>query len=223
MLRALIFDFDGVIIDTESIWFDLYRTWLEDEYNYQLKLEDYVVCVGANTDELFEFLRKEVALIEDPKFFEKRATSHFMELSDNLLPLPGVIDTIHQAKTAGIKIGLCTSATCKKPTYHLKRLGLLPFFNVLATAELFDHIKPAPDPYLVAAQMLKCQPSDCLAIEDAENGFKSAKAAGMPCLVVPNKITAHGEFSGAYKVLSSLVDFNLTDTQKQFAAVQLGY
>ena len=60
MLKALIFDFDGVIVDTETQWYEIYRDWLKEEYNYDLNIRDYLVCVGANSRELFAFLREAI-------------------------------------------------------------------------------------------------------------------------------------------------------------------
>lgn len=217
MLRALIFDFDGVIVDTESVWYDIYRSWLRRDYGYDLKVEDYVVCVGASSEALFKFLRVKVALRQDLESFESRASAEFIERTRDLPPLPGVVSSLAAARREGVRIGLCSSAGRRKPEFHLRRLGLLEHFDVLATAELFKRIKPHPDPYLTAAKLLGLRSSECLAVEDAANGLRSAQAAGMPCLVVPSAITAGSDFEGAFDVLSSLADFDLAAAMRRFS------
>lgn len=71
MLKAIVLDFDGVIIDTESEWYDIYRDWLKSDYNYDLQMEDYQVCVGADNRSLFEFLKRDIGEYVDTCGFER--------------------------------------------------------------------------------------------------------------------------------------------------------
>lgn len=216
MLKALVFDFDGVIVDTERVWFDIYRDWLARDYGYDLKLADYLVCVGATSQALFDFLATQLDLRDDPRSFERRAKEEFVSRSRDLPPLPGVIDLVRQARAAGLKLAIATSATSEKPTFHLKRLGIWDCFDALSCADVFAHPKPAPDAFLTAAEMLGLPPGECLAIEDSGNGLTAAHRAGMPCLVVPNEITAGDRFDAPYARLGSLADFDLATIRADF-------
>lgn len=217
MLKALIFDFDGVIVDTETQWYEIYRDWLKEEYNYDLNIRDYLVCVGANSRELFAFLREAIGPEVDGEAFERSATDEFIRRSSVLPLMKGVEALIKDAKARGLKLAIATSATRRKPESHLKRLGILEYFDAFSTAELCENIKPAPDLFLKAAELLKVSPEECLAIEDSGNGLISANRAGMRCLLVPNDITRHCEFEPCYKRADSLADVDLTEIEKDFA------
>lgn len=204
MLKAVILDFDGVIVDTESVWYNIYKDWLREKYDYDLKIQDYLVCVGSNNLALFEFLKREIGEEIDFYHFKQVATDEFIKKTDNLPLMDGVDIFIKEMKQKGIHIGLATSATMTKPKFHLKRLGLFELFDVFSTAELFEKIKPAPDSFLKAAELLQIKPEECLAVEDSENGLQSAQNAEMPCLIVPNEVTKYSSFTGYFKIFGSL-------------------
>lgn len=216
MLKALIFDFDGVIIDTETQWYEIYRDWLKKEYNYTLDVKDYLVCVGSNSQSLFAFLKKNISPEVDGEAFEKSAADEFIRRCSTLPPMSGVPELIIKAKHKNLSLALATSATKNKPLFHLKRLGLLECFDALATAEIYEHIKPAPDPFLKAAELLHVSPAECLAVEDSANGLCSANRAGMRCLLVPNNITRYCEFAPCYMRVNSLAEVDLSEIQKDF-------
>lgn len=209
MLKALVFDFDGVIVDTEVEWYYIYRDWLKKNYLYDLQIKDYLVCVGANSESLFSFIEQELGANVPIREFEKTAMEEFIKRTNKLPAMDGVEKLLKEAKEKGIKIAIATSATRKKPYTHLKRLHLIEYFDALSTAELSENIKPAPDIFLKAAELLKCKPEECLAIEDSLNGLIAAQRANMPCLIVPNRITENSKFEGYYQKVSSLKDINL--------------
>ena len=97
MLKAVVFDFDGVIVDTESEWYYIYRDWLRDTYQYELKITDYLVCVGANSEALFRFLREEIGGQIDFHGFERQAADEFVRRTCKLPPMKGVLVFIRQA------------------------------------------------------------------------------------------------------------------------------
>lgn len=216
MLKAVVFDFDGVIVDTESEWYYIYRDWLRDTYQYELKITDYLVCVGANSEALFRFLREEIGDQIDFHGFERQAADEFVRRTCKLPPMKGVLEFIRQAKERDLKLAIATSATRRKPVFHLERLGILNDFEVFSTAELSKQVKPAPDIFLKAAELLGCDPKECLAVEDSGNGLTAAKRAGMPCLVIPNQITRYCEFEGYYQLAESLEEVNLDDIIKDY-------
>ena len=110
--------------------------------------------------------------------------------------MEGVKELIIRAKSEGLKLAIATSATRKKPVTQLKRLGLLDYFDAFSTAELSENIKPAPDIFLKAAELLDCKPEECLAVEDAPNGLKSALGAGCHVVMVPDLTGAGAELEG---------------------------
>lgn len=216
MLKALVFDFDGVIVDTETQWYYIYRDWLKKAYHYDLRIQDYLVCVGSSSERLFAFLKQKLGTDEDIRKFEKQAMSEFIERTRNLPAMEGVAELVTAAKEKGLRLAIATSATRKKPQVHLERLQLLEYFDAFSTAELSRHIKPAPDIFVKAAELLDCSCTECLAIEDSRNGLIAATRAGMPCLIVPNKITESSDFTGCYRKLSSLKELKLEELIADF-------
>lgn len=216
MLKAIVLDFDGVIIDTESEWYYIYRDWLRQDYDYELKMEDYQICVGANNKSLFEFLKRDIGEHVDTDGFEQGATQEYIRRTRELLPMRGVMEFIHKAKERHLKLAIATSATLQKPRFHLKRLQVLEAFDAFSTAEICEKVKPAPDLFLKAAELLGCRPEECLAVEDSGNGLLSARRAHMPCLIVPNPITKYCDFQGYYKKADSLEEVDLDEILQEF-------
>lgn len=216
MLKAVIFDFDGVIVDTETQWYEIYRNWLKTEYQYDLNIKDYLICVGSDNEKLFEFFRTVLGPNVNGEEFERSAEEEFIRRSNTLPPMKGVEALIKEAKRQGLKLGIATSASKKKPVSHLKRLGLLEYFDAFSTADICRNVKPAPDLFLKAAELLKVKPEECLAVEDSGNGLISARRAGMRCLLVPNKITRYCKFEPCYRRVESLEEVNLEEIKKDF-------
>ena len=217
MLKAVIFDFDGVIVDTETQWFEIYRDWLRSSYQYDLDIRDYLVCVGSDNQEFFRFLREKVSPEINGEAFEASAAQEFLRRSSTLPPMRGVEGFIEKAKERGLKLGIATSATEKKPVSHLKRLGLLEYFDALSTADICRNVKPAPDLFLKAAELLGVTPEECLAVEDSGNGLISANRAGIRCLLVTNQITRYCDFEPYYRRAASLEEADLDEIIRDYA------
>lgn len=216
MLKAVVFDFDGVIIDTESVWFHIYRDWLKREYQYDLKIQDYLVCVGSHSSELFKFLKKDIGEYVDGYAYEQQAMEEYIQRISVLPAMDGVPEFIRTAHERGLKLAIATSATEKKPRIHLERLGLLSYFDAFSTAEQNKRLKPYPDIFLKAAELLGVKPEECLAVEDSGNGLEAAKRANMPCLVVPNEVTRYCDFEGYYRMADSLSQVSLDGIIEDF-------
>ncbi len=216
MLKAIVFDFDGVIVDTESEWYYIYRDWLKKDYNYDLKIEDYLVCVGANSEALFRFLRQDIGEHVDRYGFEGQAMQEFIRRTSQLPPMKGVTELVRSARKRHLKLAIASSATIRKIQYHLNRLQMLDAFDAFSTADTCKQVKPAPDIFLKAAQLLGCCPEECLAVEDSGNGLLAARKANMPCLIVPNQITKYCDFQGYYKMVHSLEEVDLDKVIQDF-------
>ncbi len=216
MLKAIVFDFDGVIVDTESEWYYIYRDWLKKDYDYDLKIENYLVCVGANSEALFRFLEQDIGEQVNGRDFEQQAMQEFIRRTGKLPPMAGVMEFLHSARKRSLKLAIASSATLNKIQYHLNRLQILDFFDVFSTADICESVKPAPDIFLKAAQLLGCNSEECLAVEDSGNGLLAAKRANMPCLIVPNQITRYCDFQGYYKMVNSLEEVDLDEIIQNF-------
>ncbi|WP_239256976.1 HAD family hydrolase [Listeria ilorinensis] len=216
MLKAIIMDFDGLIVDTEVVWYKIFQDWFRENHHYELPVNEFLQCVGASSKRLFDQLAAEKGIVVDDKRFAEETKQSFIQRSAQLPAKEGVRDFIIQVKDAGLKLALATSSKREKPQHHLTRLKLLPYFDVLVTAEDVAKIKPAPDLFLKAAEQLGATNKEALIIEDSENGLRAGRAAEIPVVVVPNEVTKYSIFHGAYLELASLAEVDLDNWQKSF-------
>ncbi|HEV2414682.1 MAG TPA: HAD family hydrolase [Candidatus Dormibacteraeota bacterium] len=210
MIRAIVFDFDGLILDTEE---PIHRSWLEvyRAYGQDLPFERWVQTVGS-TNTAFDPRRYLEERLGRPLSQDvlKRRLERRTEMVLANQPLPGVVQRIDEARGLGLKLGVASSSSREWVSGHLDRLGILDRFDCLRCRDDVARVKPEPDLYLAAIDCLGVTPSEAIAVEDSPNGVTAAKRAGMGCVAIPNKITAQLDLSRADLVLSSLADLTVT-------------
>ena len=209
-MRAVIFDFDGLIVDTETpayeAWSAIYR-----EHGAELLLSDWVSCVGA-ADLPFDAVAHLSKLIGRPLDKAKLTADKEERKSavcNSQAPLPGVVERLIEAQALGLPLAVASSSTADWVHGHLDRLGLRPHFKLTRTRGDVVRGKPHPDLYLSAAAGLGVSASDCVVFEDSLNGLKAAKAAGARCYVIPNRITESCNFQAADGIYPSLAHVSL--------------
>ncbi len=211
MTRALIFDFDGLVVDTES---PVYESWSElyAAHGHELTLEQYVRCVGS-TEHQFDPLGHLSDLVSDAAFDPEAAhREHRAKVRATLAgrdTLPGVRERLAEARAHGISLAIASSSPSEWIDPWLERLGLTDHFQVVRTRDHVSEAKPSPELFLTAAEQLSVQPHQAVVFEDSHNGLRAAVAAQMPCVAVPNVITERSDFSAAALVLSSLAEMPL--------------
>lgn len=215
MLKTIIMDFDGLIVDTEVVWYHIYVEWFRKYKNYDLSVQEFLTCVGSNAEDLFCALDTK-GIHVDRDFFARDTFERFIQESQTLPAKPGVESFLRDAKANGLFIALATSSGRKKPTTHLNRLGLMEYFDLLVTAEDVARIKPNPDLFIKAAERLNCSCEECLVVEDSRNGLLAGQNANMRVMVVPNDVTKYSMFEGAYRVYNSLEDVNIPTLIAEF-------
>lgn len=215
MLKTIIMDFDGLIVDTEVVWYQIYVEWFRKNKNYEMSVQEFLICVGSEAEELFKSLDSR-GIHVDREIFARDTQQRFIEESTKLPAKPGVEDFLRIAKKQGIVIALATSSTRKKPETHLNRLNLMKYFDLLVTAEDVQRIKPAPDLFLKTAEKAGCTVEECLVIEDSLNGLKAGLNANMRVLVVPNDVTKYCDFQGEYLMVNSLEDVDVEKLIREF-------
>ena len=208
-MKAILWDNDGVLVDTERLYFEANRRAL--------------LRAGiALTPERFTdvSLRQGLSLLDlagergwSPKRIaglrEERDALYLRILRKGVQVMPGV-ERMLGALRGKARMGIVTSAQRVHFDAMHSRTGLLPYFEFVLTREDYVRAKPAPDGYLEGLRRLGVGPAECLAVEDSERGLESACAAGLRCLVVPNALTSGGNFSRALAVFpeaSRLVAF----------------
>ncbi|MHC4994895.1 MAG: HAD family hydrolase [Planctomycetota bacterium] len=211
MIDAIIFDFDGVILDTET---PLYETWagLYAEFGHDLPVELWHACLGR-ADNHFDFHAHLVELVGDRGvdvdelereviIGKKRERS--LKIINAKPVMAGVIERAQEAKAMGMGVGVCSSSSRSWVGGHLERLGVREHFQAMVVREDTPVHKPKPDPYLHAAERLGVTPERTLVFEDTPNGIKAAKAAGMYCVALPNDMTRPLDLTHADLIVEDL-------------------
>ncbi len=204
-MKALIFDFDGLIVDTEV---PIYEAWQETyaSYDCKLPLEIYSGCVGSDFGG-FDPKTYLESQIDDKIDWEKQdllRETRALELINQLGPMPGIINLLEEARAMGVACAVASSSSRNWVDTHLNRVELRDYFSLTRCRDDVSAPKPSPELFLAAVEGLGIAPGDGLVLEDSLNGLVAAQSAGIPCLAVPNQITAHLDFSGAVKTISSL-------------------
>lgn len=218
MIKAVIFDFDGLILETEGpcyqSWNEIYRL-----HGNELDLETYIGTIGSSADHFdpYEHLERTLGYPVDRHAVRIHRRKRHLELSEAEAMLPGVMETILDAKKLGLKIGLASSSSQEWVEGHLRRLDLLPYFDTVQTADNVDRTKPEPDLYLAAVKALEISPCEGLALEDSPNGVLAAKRAGLYCIAVPGPLTCHLDFGLADRKVEFLTDISLAEALKSLA------
>lgn len=205
MIKGIIFDFDGTILDTETPDFHCWQKLFED-HGCELAQEDWCKVVGTTWDVFnpFDHLESQIGRSVDRDELWRAQKEIFHGLVEKQAPLPGVEAMLRAAKEAGLKLAVASSSGRPWVEGHLKRLGLLEYFPVLKTAEDVAKVKPDPALYVEALNALELEPHEAVALEDSVNGVLAAKAAGLYCVAIPNSVTAALDFSVADTVWQTL-------------------
>jgi len=205
VIRALIFDFDGLILETEGpsyqSWKDVYQS-----FGLSLPFSTWSTIIGT-TQGAFDPLQKlqsQVTSRVDWEAVEAQRMAREQALNEAQPVLPGVLRYLEDAQDLGLKLGVASSSSAKWVIGHLKRLGLDSIFDCVRTKDDVEHVKPYPELYLSVLNCLGIQAYEAIALEDSPNGVRSAKHAGIYCVAVPNPLTSRLSLEQADLQLSSL-------------------
>ncbi|TLD69355.1 HAD family phosphatase [Phragmitibacter flavus] len=209
-VRGLIFDFDGLMVDTETA---IYQAWHElyQEHGHPLTIETWAQCVGSDFGHYDPAVELE-RLIQRTLPWEsitQRRRQRVTELLQHQDTLPGVRELLQQACDHSIPCAVASSSSSNWVNGWLQKLDLLSFFQNVTTLDDVGRAKPDPGLFLHASSQLGLPPADLLVIEDSQNGLRAATAAGMRCLIVAGEITRHLGFAQAWQQRQSLQGFNL--------------
>ena len=210
MIEALVFDFDGVIIDTEI---PSYETWQEVFAAHSVHLDRALwqrqIGGGTHKFDAVRHLEKLTGVRLERESIERSRKERHDALVRSSPLLPGVLEYIQEARRLGLKLGVASSSSHAWVEGHLAERGLLSLFHGVAAREDVARIKPDPALYLVALQRLGVSPDRAVAIEDSLNGLTAAKQAGMFCVAVPNPMTGDLPLESADLRLGALSDMGL--------------
>ena len=212
MIQGLIFDFDGLILDTET---PIFQAWQEifARYGCELAFKTWADCIGRAHDAFDPCDHLQACLghpidRESVRFEEQTRETQLIESQPIL---PGVLELITAAKKLGLKLGVASSSKRKWVIGHLARLGLAEQFDEIRCAGEVDHAKPAPDLYVSLLEAFALRPRQVIAFEDSPNGVLAARRAGIFCVAVPNALTRKLPLDHADLTLTSPSEVSLQE------------
>ena len=215
--RALVFDFDGLILETER---PDYQSWREvyQAHGQDLSMDVWgdVIGRGASYFDPYRDLVTRLGHDLDREAVLTRRQVRHRELIAELEILPGVREAVVEANRLGLRLGVASSSSRAWVTGHLERLGLAGFDCVRCRDDV-AHAKPDPELYLAACACLRVEPRDAVALEDSANGIAAAKAAGLRCVAIPNGMTAGLDLSAADLRIDSLAAVPLAELLERLA------
>ena len=207
--RALVFDFDGLILETEGpslqSWIEIYR-----EHGFEVPLQKWHDDIGSDRGfEPVDYLAALVGEGLDRAATQQRRDQRKNELIEAQGLMEGVRDYIADARRMGLKLAIASSSSREWVLGHIERLRIHAFWDAVLTRDDVARTKPAPDLYVAAVKALDVHPSQAVALEDSPNGIAAAKEAGLRCVAVPNALTRDLDVSRADVRLASLAEMPL--------------
>jgi HAD superfamily hydrolase (TIGR01509 family) len=208
-LKAVLFDLDGVLVDSEPISTEASDRVLASVGIF-LSDEERREVFGKRTIENYRRHIERRGLKLNPQKLVEKKTALFRKLiRGRLRPLPGVLPLLSELDKARIKKAVVSSSPLDRVNASLEEVGLFPEFEVILSGDCCRRGKPDPEPFLLSAGRLDVNPSQCVVIEDAEAGILAAKAAGMKCVAVKSPNTFGQDLSKADLIVESLKEVDL--------------
>lgn len=216
-LDALIFDLDGLIVDTESV---VHRVWLSvfERHGCTFSEVEWSHAVGGDGHfQPLDALRERSRVpVQTSASLMVSIEDQIEEHLDGIAPLPGVASWMNDARRLGVRVAVASNSPREWVEARLTQVGLRDLVEVLSCRDESPKAKPAPDIYLLACSRLGVSPHRSVAVEDSRTGVAAAKAAGLRCVAVPNRLTRHHDLSAADLVVDSLAVAGFVETMKGF-------
>jgi HAD superfamily hydrolase (TIGR01509 family) len=214
-IAALVFDFDGLILDTELPEYTTVKAEFE-AHGVELPLDQWLDIIGrADQPHWLDWLEDVVGVPIQREIVHARRLAQHHEMILRSAVLPGVVDLLDQAGERGIPAAVASSSPRRWVAGHLERLGLLERFSAVRTRDDVERAKPWPDLFLAAVDAVGAEPAAAVAFEDSHHGARAAIDAGLFCVVAPNPVTRAQDHSHAHLVVDSLAEVSLDDLARR--------
>jgi HAD superfamily hydrolase (TIGR01509 family) len=212
MIKAVVFDFDGLILDTESNEYFAHSEMFR-QLGVELPIQEWGKCIGtdASAFDVFAYLEQLVGSPVDRDQLNSARHELFINRMSKEEIRPGVRDYLLSAQDQGLRIGLASSSTRAWVTGYLEKHHLAGFFETIRTRDDVAIVKPNPELYQLALADLQVLPNEAIAFEDSPNGALAAKRAGMYCVAVPNSVTTSLIFGEIDLRISSMQEMSLAE------------
>ncbi len=211
MVKAVVFDLDGLIFNTEDVFIEATNRFLQP-FGYDYHPEVQRRMMGQQAAVSTAILKEYYSLGESVDEIRQRIETHFMEVLPDILDvMPGFPELIAFINGEGIPAAVCTSSTSDYASDLLQRFGYLDCFQFILGGESVENGKPAPDCYLMACSRIGFSPSEVMVFEDSENGCRAAVDAGTVAVAVPGIHNSGHTYSGAALIAETLKDPRIYD------------
>ena len=212
MIKAVIFDLDGLIVESETIHSESYAAIII-EYGKKPIFDEngFVQTIGLGAESNWQLLKEKYAIKEDVQILADKKRAFYRKLlhKQKIITKPGFTELLRLLKKHKIKVAIASAALKQHVILVLDKLNLTMEFDAVVGLGDVQRLKPYPDVYLEALKRLKIHASQCLSLEDSETGVESAVAANIKVIAVPHKFSQKQNFQKAWKVVKSLKDINL--------------
>jgi HAD superfamily hydrolase (TIGR01509 family) len=214
--HAVIFDMDGVLIDTVLLHWRAYNEILVEKYGVSMPTEELHTIIGMSLAEQVPILNERFSITIDADAFIQEANLRKETAMTNLVPKEGVVQLLDQLKTTGILLGVGTSTSEPIAKARLEKVGIRDYFDVIVGEESVIRHKPNPEVYLRVADALHVAPEACIVFEDAPSGIRAAKEAGMHAVAVQTAYVPVTMLQNADRVIQGLDKVSIEDLASIF-------
>ncbi len=203
---------DGVIIDSESVYFKIDKLMFE-ELNIAVSFEEQCSYVGTSSQNMWDAIIKKHGVRDYPAELMRKEYALYMEYlrnANDLQPIEGVAELINSLHESNLfTLGLASSSRMETIDMVLNKFTLSELFKIKVSGSELVHSKPHPEIFLRAAELIRSEPKECIVIEDSKNGVAAAKAAGMKCIGFRNPSSGDQDLTSADMVIQSFGELNV--------------
>lgn len=211
MLKAVIFDMDGVLIDSEPVHFEANKRIMKD-FGYELEYEYYKQFIGSTLSHMWQVLKEDYDIEDEIEILNKMSEQGSKDIigKDGYIKIPGACELVEMFSSNNLRLAVASSSSTGNIEDVVSSLGIKQYFDIIVSGLDVLYPKPAPDIFLDAAEKLKVDSSECIVIEDSSNGVKAAKAAGMTCIGYINPNSGEQDLSEADYLVESFEGLDMS-------------
>ncbi len=224
MLEAIIFDMDGVLVDSEYTYFQS-KSQILSEAGHEVEDSYHFQFMGTTSDYMWEKMKQEFSLPLSVAEYIQQMTAlrQAMIKRDGIRVIPHVQEFVKGLSQAGLKLAVASSSSLAEIKVNLAEIGLSEYFSEVVSTEELELSKPAPDVYLAAAERIGIMPENCLGIEDTKNGTGAVRNAGMVCVGFANPAFPKQDLAFADRVVSSFSELDADSLTKIYQKVRASH
>ena len=224
MLEAIIFDMDGVLVDSEYTYFQS-KSQILSEAGHEVEDSYHFQFMGTTSDYMWEKMKQEFSLPLSVAEYIQQMTAlrQAMIKRDGIRVIPHVQEFVKGLYQAGLKLAVASSSSLAEIKVNLAEIGLSEYFSEVVSTEEVEHSKPAPDVYLATAERIGIMPENCLGIEDTKNGTGAVRNAGMVCVGFANPAFPKQDLAFADRVVSSFSELDADSLTKIYQKVRASH